>query len=148
MEPAAGFWQETCLPASEGGDGLVGVQVGWGEELDGVDAVVGEDVVVAGVDAGGDAPLAGAELGALGNGVAESGDLAAVVGEVAGGVELGDGAAADYGEADFLHGGFTLSPSLPPARERGYLGPLRTGTLDSSFSLGVTVAKRGERDLE
>ena len=113
MERAGGgFLAGDVLAGVEGGDGLVGVQEGWGEELDGVDAVVGEDVVVAGVDAWGDAPLAGAEFGALGDGVAEGGDLAAVVGEVAGGVELGDGAAADYGEAYFLHGGLFLTPIL------------------------------------
>ena len=100
-----GFLAGDVLAGLERGDGLVGVEGRWGEELDGVDVGVVEHLVIAAVDAGGDVPLGGALLGALGGGVAEGGDLALRVLKVAGGVEPGDGAAADDGNADVGHRG-------------------------------------------
>ena len=103
------FLARDVLARLEAGDGLVGVQEGRRQEFHGVDAVVGQDVVVAGVYARRYSPLPGAKLGSLRHGVAQRGDLAPLVRQVAGRVELRDRSAADYGEAYFVHGWVSLS---------------------------------------
>ena len=98
------FLAGDVLARLEAGDGLVRVQEGRRQEFHGVDAVVGQDVVVAGVYARRYSPLSGAKLGALRRRVAQRGDLAPLVRQVAGRVELRNRSTPDYGEAYFVHG--------------------------------------------
>ncbi len=92
------------LAGGERGHDLLGVEIGGGQQLDGVHAGVVEELGVVRVDPGREAPLAGPPLGAGAVGVAEGDDVAARVLEVAGGVELADVAAADDGETHPVHG--------------------------------------------
>ena len=88
------------LARLEGGYGLLGVQVGRREQLDGVDLGVLEHLLVARVYPGRDTPLGRPALGALAHGVAQGHDVARLVLQVARRVELGYGPAPNDGEAD------------------------------------------------
>src|SRR5262249_52980537 len=98
---------------------LVGVEIGRGQELDGVDVGIVEELSVLAVDAWAQPPLPGPERRARLLGIAEGDHVAARMLEIAGRVELADVAAAHDGEADAIHGRASASPSSRPPRPPG-----------------------------
>src|SRR5262249_54813056 len=132
-------------------DDLLGMEIRRGEELDGVDAGIVEELVVVAVDARAQPPLPRPEGRAPLVDVAEGDYLAAWMLKIAGSVELTDVAATYDREADAIHECASASPSPrrrrpSPWRRRSGFAEARDRPLGSSpIRIGAGARRRAPR---
>ena len=101
--PGGGLLAGHMLAGGETVDYLLGVQISGGEQLDGVHVRVFEDVFVVVVNAGGYSPLRRLRARPFRNGVAKRDDLATLMREIAGRVQLRNSPASDNRQFYLVH---------------------------------------------
>ncbi len=96
-----GLLARDVFPGRHRGQDVVVVEMGGGEDLDGVDVRVGQEVVQVGEDLG-RPPGGGGRLGQVLVGVADGHHVAAVVLQIAGDVQFGDVSGADHTQTNTI----------------------------------------------